>query len=310
MIQFIIWVVLSILTTVRADDRHKIVYKSLQQATNECTQYNVQGGCLPRCVTLTTRDWNDTLGISSVYSRFFHPDPNDICSNNRTQRCLNSKITTIPQQNSCLRASESVQCYLDQYGQVNTTIPQFIRFTILQDAQLFYECAAILGYSHQLDTLLNDWEFKRQETRCVLRCFMIRSGLYSEPKGLNMARYYVLCGGYEDGFYQQAAECASRLRQEVPCEDKCTLAQRMATECIGVDYATSSIMQNQGDSANYVLASRASSVYMVNDQNADSDATYRVVNSGSTANIVDNGSSSTYQGGNSNMFFRTSSNRR
>lgn len=254
---------LILLATVAAIDRHKIVYKSLQEATNECNQYNIQGGCLSRCVTQITRDWSDAVGMSPVYSRFFRLDQNDQCSNNRTQRCLEGKAATIPSHKTCLRAHESVQCYMDQYGEVNPVDPQFIRFTNLQDAQLVYECAAMLGYSSldQMNTLLRDSEFKLHETRCVFRCFMIRSGLYSDSEGLNMPRYYVLCGGYEDGFYQHVAQCSARLLQEVPCDNKCTLAQRMATECIGIDYATSSVMQKQGDSSNYVVAAQGSKVY-------------------------------------------------
>ncbi|KXJ72466.1 hypothetical protein RP20_CCG017939 [Aedes albopictus] len=281
MAQFGILIATLLSQLVTASDRHKIVYKSLQQATNECNQYDVQGGCLPRCVTQITRDWNDTLGMSPVYSRFFEPNPNDVCSNNRTQRCLQTKNATIPTHKSCLRASEAVQCYLDQYGVVNTIVPQYVRFTTYQDVQILFDCAAILGYWNveQLDAILRD-----PDTRCVIRCAMIRSGLYSDAEGLNMARYYVQCGGYDDGFYQRAAECEARLRQEVPCEDKCLLAQRMASECIGEDYETS-IMQRKGNTYNTIYAIQGSDVYNIDGQNANSNVAMTSIQRDKTVNI-------------------------
>lgn len=223
-------------------DKHKIFYKSLQQAAYECDRYEGSGHCHVRCTTLVTRDWNDRVGLSSAYDRYFQPDPNDQCNVNRTQACLRTKVFTIPPLSPCERASESVKCYLDQFGEINTTAAQFVRFTSVQDRQIVLECAAILGYSmDQLDKLLRDWEFKRMETRCLYRCFLIRSGLYSDADGLAMPRLYVMCGGYEESFYQRVEQCVTKVRQEVPCDDKCTLAQRMAIECIGADYQVGDI---------------------------------------------------------------------
>nr|XP_029710063.1 general odorant-binding protein 45-like [Aedes albopictus] len=133
--------------SVTAVDRHKIVYKSLQRAAYECGQYSAVGPCLGRCETLVTRDWNDTKGMSPAYSRFFVPDPVDQCNLNRTERCLLNKVYTVPRSRSCVRANESVQCYLDQYGQVNLTAPQFIRFTPLIDDQIVRDCSAMVGLS-------------------------------------------------------------------------------------------------------------------------------------------------------------------
>ncbi|KXJ72464.1 hypothetical protein RP20_CCG017937 [Aedes albopictus] len=236
--------------SVTAVDRHKIVYKSLQRAAYECGQYSAVGPCLGRCETLVTRDWNDTKGMSPAYSRFFVPDPVDQCNLNRTERCLLNKVYTVPRSRSCVRANESVQCYLDQYGQVNLTAPQFIRFTPLIDDQIVRDCSAMVGLSmEQVYAWLRESSFNRSETRCVYRCFLIRSGLYSDAEGLNMARFYVLCGGYEEEFYHQVEQCAARLRQEVPCDDKCTLAQRLATECIGANYQAGNMAVNTNSKA-------------------------------------------------------------
>ncbi|XP_062558061.1 general odorant-binding protein 45-like [Armigeres subalbatus] len=298
MVHFSVPFIILVTQLVTATDRHKIVYKSLQRASDECKQYNVQEDCLARCITLVTRDWTDSDGLSPVYGRFFHPNPNDTCSDNRTQRCLQSSDTKVSRSSKCTRSSESVQCYLDQYGTVNTTVPQSIRFTTLHDAQLVLECAAMLGYAsfEQLNELLNDDNFVRQETRCVMRCFMIRSGLYSDSAGLNMARYYVLCGGYEDSFYEQVAECSARLRQEVSCDDKCTLAQRLAIECIGVDYATSTILQQKGNSYDIIQAYQGSEVYNIDAQNANSNVALSAVQQNKAINI-DNINSDFYKFG-------------
>ncbi|XP_021706579.1 general odorant-binding protein 45-like [Aedes aegypti] len=280
-----------------AVDRHKIVYKSLQEAAVECGQYTIKGQCLGRCETLITRDWNDTTGMSPAYSRFFQPDPVDECNLNRTQRCLQTKVYTVPRPRTCQRASESIQCYLDQFGQVNLTTPQFIRFTPLQDDQIVLECAAIMGYTYeQVYAWIRESAFQRPETRCIYRCFLIRSGLYSDSEGLNMARFYVLCGGYEEDFYQRVEQCAARLRQEVPCNDKCTLAQRLAIECIGADYQAGNLATNTNSKA--VEGSR---VQNINLNARDSSITASNVESGNIITISRT-DSDTYVYGDTNYF--------
>ncbi|EAT48136.1 AAEL000833-PA [Aedes aegypti] len=218
-------------------NQHKIVQKSLGKANDECVSYGSSEQCLARCVTLVTRDWNETVGLSSVYDRFYQPDPEDLCNTNRTQRCLEALQSTVAPEDKCLRAAGSVQCYLDQYGQVDMATSRFVKSAPVQQQQIIWECGAMLGYSgDQILRSIDDKDYSMQETRCLYRCYLIRSGMYTDEGGLNMERFYVACGGYEDEFYRNVTECAARVRSSTRCDDRCTLAQRLASECIGTRY--------------------------------------------------------------------------
>lgn len=217
-------------------DRHKIVEKSLQRTGIECHQYDPQEDCMARCQTLLTHDWDDNVGMQSVYDRFFQPSPVDGCNFNRTQRCLSTKLPKIPPEDKCIRASESIQCYLDQFGEVMMDTPKYVRSSWLQERQIFRECAAMLGFSEQrILQVQNDTDYSLQDSRCLLRCFMIRSGLYSDSDGLNLERFYVACGGYDDEFYRNVTQCITNVRASSPC-DRCSLAHRLVMECIGSQY--------------------------------------------------------------------------
>ncbi|XP_065077869.1 general odorant-binding protein 45-like [Ochlerotatus camptorhynchus] len=217
-------------------DRHKIVEKSLQRTGVECHQYNPPENCMARCQTLLTHDWNDMTGMQSVYDRFFQPSPVDRCNFNRTQRCLSAKLPKIAPEKKCIRASESIQCYLDQFGEVMVDIPKFVRSSGLQEQQIYRECATMMGFSKQrFLQVLNDTDYSLQDSRCLLRCFMIRSGLYSDNGGLNLERFYVACGGYDDEFYHNVTQCIKDVRASSTC-DRCSLAHRLVMECIGSQY--------------------------------------------------------------------------
>ncbi|XP_065077870.1 general odorant-binding protein 45-like [Ochlerotatus camptorhynchus] len=273
--RFGIFLVLLALTTIAFCDHHKIVLKSLQRASRECTLYGTTDQCLARCTTLITRDWNDTVGILSVYDRFYKPDPSDRCNSNRTQRCLHAQELTATPDRVCLRASEAVQCYLDQFGQVIQDEPKFVRTTALQKQQIIKDCGAMLGHSEErMQELLADSEYLLQETRCLFRCYQIRSGMYNDVQGLNMERFYVACGGYEDDFNQSAAQCIADVRNVVPC-DKCTLAQRMTMECIGNRYDQTI---TNGDSTN--RATDNGKIIVINQANQNVDYVNNTLNFG------------------------------
>ncbi|XP_062558062.1 general odorant-binding protein 45-like [Armigeres subalbatus] len=237
-----------------------IVQKSLSVINEECGLYSPPDLCLERCVTLLTRDWNETVGLSLVYDRFFEPDPTDRCNTNRTLRCLQEIDAGIAPQEKCRRAAGSVQCYMDQYGRVNLEAARFVPPTPLQQMLIIWECGAMLGYSgNQILGSIADSKFDMQETRCLFRCYLIRSGMYSDTDGLNMERFYVACGGYEDEFYRAVRQCTNRVRSSTPCEDRCTLAQRLAVECIGerynqkLDAGPTNIMANNGSTVIYSI---------------------------------------------------------
>ncbi|XP_001651313.2 general odorant-binding protein 45-like [Aedes aegypti] len=216
--------------------RHKIVQKSLAGTGIECQQYDPPWNCAVRCQTLLTRDWVDSTGMQSPYDRFFQPDPNDQCYMNRTQRCLLDKQLTVPRNKLCLRADSSVQCFLIQSGQVIMDQPKFVAPSRLLENQIFLECGTMLGFSRQrIWEILYKGEFTLPEISCLVRCFLIRSGLYDDKSGLNLERFYVACGGYDDAFYHNVTKCIANVEAAGQC-DKCTRAQRLALECVGSQY--------------------------------------------------------------------------
>nr|XP_029710110.1 general odorant-binding protein 45-like [Aedes albopictus] len=228
--------ILTLFVTSASCSRHKIVEKSLSGTGTECRQYDPPWDCMARCQTLLTRDWTDSAGMRSPYDRFFRPVPNDRCNMNRTQRCLQDKPSTIPYGRTCLRANESVQCFLSQFGEVIMDQPKYVAPSRTQEDAIFFECGAMLGFSRQrVAEVLYYGQFSLPEVSCLVRCFLIRSGLYSDNDGLTLERFYVACGGYDEEFYRNVTLCIANVESAGLC-DKCAKAQRLALECIGKQY--------------------------------------------------------------------------
>ncbi|XP_055532146.1 uncharacterized protein LOC129722586 [Wyeomyia smithii] len=74
--------------------------------------------------------------------------------------------------------------------------------------------------------------FVESKASCLMRCIMIREGLYDDVRGPNNDRLYVQCGGYgtsEEDFKRDSQQCVNRLR--TTCTDNCTLLARITKEC-------------------------------------------------------------------------------
>ncbi|XP_062558066.1 general odorant-binding protein 45-like [Armigeres subalbatus] len=229
-------VILTLLASTANCHQHKIVQKSLSGTNVECLRYGPPWDCVARCQTLLTRDWVDSTGMRSAYDRFYQPDPNDQCNLNRMWRCLNSSLSAASPDQVCLRTEKTIQCYLDQYGEVIQNQSRYVAPSRLQETQIFIECGAMLGISPQrVLEVLNKGEFELPEVSCLVRCFLVRSGLYNDESGLALERFYVACGGYDDEFYLNVKLCIANVRAAGAC-DKCTMAQRLALKCIGNQY--------------------------------------------------------------------------
>ncbi|KXJ68482.1 hypothetical protein RP20_CCG003184 [Aedes albopictus] len=215
-----------------ANDR--FAASSRMREDNECGRYlnEWNGNCSVRCRGLLHRFWDDQRGNLGYYAlkQFYQPDLEDKCYLNRTMRCL--KQVSVSDE-SCQRVAQYVRCYKDQYGEENTATARFIPFTPMQQTRILMECAAILGISEDSlrEAAKNGGEIPQEA--CLLRCFLIRQGLYSEAGGFELERFELQCGGYGSGWNPAAIQqCIANVTDY----DSCTKVHRMAKTCLQVHF--------------------------------------------------------------------------
>ncbi|XP_062714156.1 general odorant-binding protein 45-like [Aedes albopictus] len=214
--------------------RHSSIFKSILSTNDECGRYlnESNGNCSVRCRGLLHRFWDDQRGNLGYYAlkQFYQPDPEDKCYLNRTMRCLKQVPVS---DESCQRVAQYVRCYKDQYGEENTATARFIPFTPIQQTRILMECAAILGISEDSlrEAAKNSGEIPQEA--CLLRCFLIRQGLYSEAGGFELERFELQCGGYGSGWNPVAIQqCIANVTD---C-DSCTKVHRMAKTCLQLHF--------------------------------------------------------------------------
>uniref|UniRef100_A0A8W7PS21 Uncharacterized protein n=1 Tax=Anopheles coluzzii TaxID=1518534 RepID=A0A8W7PS21_ANOCL len=178
-----------------------------------------------RCMGLNLGWWNDTHGVQEPAMRsFFHPDPHDCDYERRTYHCLNSQRLNHPSPHVdvCERAYESFRCYYEQYGNIVVT-PQFVPLSDLQQVDVLLQCANMLPLTVGRSCAGGSKPSER-DVDCLARCFLLRSGLYSEQHGPHLDRLYVQCNNYanETRFRETTGTCYRRLKSE--CQDECVLA--------------------------------------------------------------------------------------
>ncbi|EAT48127.1 AAEL000821-PA [Aedes aegypti] len=225
--------------TVRAEvsTQHCAVAKLPCTLHSECLQYlnsNDDGpeNCAYRCIALTARFWDDQKAdVIRTISRFYLTDANDDDFRNRTEQCLQETQETFPVTESCQRASCAFSCYNDQFGEVIAVRPSFIPFTALEHRRIVRECVDILQIGPQSrQAILDEGLMEVPEGRCLLRCVLLREGLYNDWRGPRLGSLWVQTEGYEDRFFDTAQKCYPLLKMQTlePCE----LAARFAAECL------------------------------------------------------------------------------
>lgn len=203
----------------------------------ECVNYLNQtdtepGNCIYRCIALLARFWDDRRArVTRTIDRFYLTDANDTDYRNRTEQCLEETRDTFPVWETCQRATCGMTCYNDQFGDVITERPSFISFTELGHRRVVRECVDILQIGADArQVILNEGLVAVPEGRCLLRCVLLREGLYNDWRGPRVGALWVQTEGYEDRFFDTAQKCFPLLKMETlePCE----LAARFAAECL------------------------------------------------------------------------------
>ncbi|EAT37093.1 AAEL010874-PA [Aedes aegypti] len=229
----------AIIASISCIEEHSASLKSILSSTAECNLYlpteALRQECGTRCVSLVNRIWNDTNGrLSDTIGRFYVEGPQDPCARNRTLQCLEQVTASIPIRNSCKLADASVNCYRNNYGQLDVKSPRFVAFSDVQQVRILTECAAMLGVSDKLVQVVRNGLQSIPEGACLLRCLLIRQGLYSDQRGPDLKRVSVQCGGYE-GYEQEwranVTRCVAAVHAERIC-DKCLQAERIAVDCL------------------------------------------------------------------------------
>ncbi|XP_062558953.1 general odorant-binding protein 45-like [Armigeres subalbatus] len=215
---------------------HCAVVKHPYTLYNECVQYLEGNGdtesCTYRCIGLTARFWDDQQAlVTRTVSRFYLTSANDTDFRNRTDHCLQEAAEDFPISDICQRATCSVSCYDDQFGELISERPSFIPFTDVVHRRVVQECLDIfqIGESLRKDMLENGL-LSLPEGRCLLRCVLLREGLYNDRRGPRLGWLWVQTEGYEEVFYDTAQKCFALLKYKTlePCE----LAARFAAECL------------------------------------------------------------------------------
>uniref|UniRef100_A0A182QU73 Odorant-binding protein n=1 Tax=Anopheles farauti TaxID=69004 RepID=A0A182QU73_9DIPT len=225
------------------DTPHLALTKSFSQALHDCMEYLQVPGyryaeyaancfpddpetkCLLRCVGLNLRWWNDTTGVqSAVMARFFQPDPVDVEYTNRTAVCLQQALIRHDASDCCCLAYESFLCYLLHYGNL-VPCAQFIPEDESRDVRAARDCMDVLQIPQPMLRAYGKGSFPdAPETRCLLRCFFLRTGVYHVEGGFDVNRLYARDYEQPDERYL-AADTLAKLRElHASMGDQCTEA--------------------------------------------------------------------------------------
>uniref|UniRef100_A0A182RKR4 Odorant-binding protein n=2 Tax=Anopheles funestus TaxID=62324 RepID=A0A182RKR4_ANOFN len=241
-------------TVITASQRYPecVQKKSIAQAQQECVRYlgipcarlgvyndyiypnDTETQCMVRCMGVNLGWWDDTQGVQEPAIRnYFHPDPDDKQYKRRAYHCLQSQHLDNPASHvdGCERAYESFRCYYEQYGNIVVT-PQFVPLTSLQLSDVIMQCANMLQFPGlQSQFCHKGVKPSERDIGCLARCYLLRSGLYTDQHGPNLDWWYVQGDNYanETRFRETTSTCYQQLKSE--CQDECILAGRFLREC-------------------------------------------------------------------------------
>uniref|UniRef100_A0A182WGV7 Odorant-binding protein n=1 Tax=Anopheles minimus TaxID=112268 RepID=A0A182WGV7_9DIPT len=234
-----------------AFSEHGTIEKGLAQAQHECVTYlnlpkhrlyqylvhnysnDGKTKLMIRCVGLLLNWWNsDGVLNTHVIEQFFLPDAGDSTYSERTARCIENKA---PEGDAlCSRAYETFQCYLQQYGEL-LNCPKVVPLSDERLAESMHFCLDVLSMPlsyFENCTSSSELFLSTDQSRCLLRCFVIRAGLYSDKHGPFADRFKLQFGPLKSDVFDNDLEgdfCVIRLRREG--YDECSLAARSLYAC-------------------------------------------------------------------------------
>ncbi|XP_053667227.1 general odorant-binding protein 45-like [Anopheles marshallii] len=230
---------------------HSRIETSLVQAQHECVTYlnlpkhrlyqylvynysnDAKTKLMIRCVGLILQWWNSEGVLNEhVIEQYFLPDAGDTTYRERTAVCVETKA---PEGDAlCSRAFETFQCYLQQYGEL-IHCPKVVPLSDERLAETMHFCLDVLSLPlsyFENCTSSAELFLATDQSRCLLRCFVIRAGLYSDQHGPFAERFRLQFGPLKADVFDNDLEgdyCVTRLRREG--YDECSLAARSLYEC-------------------------------------------------------------------------------
>ncbi|XP_055643642.1 general odorant-binding protein 45-like [Toxorhynchites rutilus septentrionalis] len=185
--------------------------------------------CMIRCVGIMLGFWDDEKGLLLNSARQFFPTGNDVgLFSQKVLQCIERKLTSYNPSDACARAYHSFRCAMRSIDQPNTieklTPEKFVRALVT--------CAKILRIPPNHLKLYKQGIFPDDtETRCLLRCFGIRTDLYSDTDGPNLERLHAQFAEDQplEDFKTRAKMCIEANRPMI--KDNCTAAYRNLYLC-------------------------------------------------------------------------------
>lgn len=200
-------------------ESRRATYRALSFPDDRDTQ------CFVKCLLIELHAWANPRRLlkHSTIQQYFIPDPADRDFETRTRQCLDKTLPNCIPGDSCSRAYWSFLCYKDNYGNMVRQPNQFIPPTELDISQHQLDCVDVLKIPRE--ELLNA-AFLNNSSNCYARCLLLRSEVYTDDKGLDLERLYVLLG--QNAEKNAFLEYAKHYLTKVPfdCQmDRCRAAQ-------------------------------------------------------------------------------------
>ncbi|XP_039453406.1 general odorant-binding protein 45-like [Culex pipiens pallens] len=243
--KFLLLALTTLLASARSEDLHSLRYKTVEGAYSECwrllqlSSRQIWQPCAPcenHCCATLLRLWNDADSSirTPICPRFFHSKLESSKFLADADCCANRMLEQVPPKEKCRRTDGYYLCF-NASGILQHDRKYFLPATELQQQRSVSECADFLQINSD-----DEWAqiFHRglvsdPRGRCLIRCVLVRQQLYSEVLGVNERRVFVQSGNLrdEEHFRRGVRQCVQRL--ERTCSDRCTLAARIAAECLG-----------------------------------------------------------------------------
>ncbi|XP_055604169.1 general odorant-binding protein 45-like [Uranotaenia lowii] len=232
------------LPSLQAAGSHSAISKTALEIHTECRKIlqnpmnAKEAECEDRCEVYLYRAWNDIRGPAyNVYRAIWNQQkPGDECFVDRTYRCLwnrNQFNLTTPE--LCRRATETTTCFDWYHGLVTPLTDVFVRPTAFRLRSIVESCRTILQLTDQdLHDPLNNGFVESEMSACLMRCVIIRAGLYTDADGPNLDRLELMYGARSierNNFWHTGQKCVEETRQRYPDVSACSLAAHIVDEC-------------------------------------------------------------------------------
>ncbi|XP_055545433.1 general odorant-binding protein 45-like [Wyeomyia smithii] len=188
--------------------------------------------CMIRCVGILLGFWDDEKGLLIDNSREFFPNSGDVAKfSQKALQCVERKLASYDPSDACTRAYFSFRCGMHQSEPCSTPAP-IEKLTAEQFIRAQVTCARILRIPPDHLKLYKQGIYPDDaETRCLFRCFGIRTDLYSDSEGPNLERLHAQFAEDQpiEEFKARARQCMEANRPMI--NDKCTDAYRNLYLC-------------------------------------------------------------------------------